>query len=142
MPNSTTTKHRIVFFGASASSALILEDLLSTSQVEVVAVVTQPAKAHSHSHQRISRVTQLAEEHAIKLLTPHKLAEITQDLTNLNPDVGVLFAYGKILPDETLDTFPQGIINIHPSLLPKHRGPAPLESTILQATPRQAPQLC
>jgi methionyl-tRNA formyltransferase len=42
-----------------------------------------------------------------------------------------LFAYGKILPDETLHLFPKGIVNIHPSLLPRHRGPAPLENTIL-----------
>lgn len=131
MPNTINTKHRIVFFGSSTSSALILEDLLNASSLEVVAVVTQPTKPHAHSHQRLSRVALLAQEHSIKLFTPHKLHEITQSLTELKPSAGVLFAYGKILPDETLNLFPHGIINIHPSLLPKHRGPAPLESTIL-----------
>lgn len=131
MPSTTNTKHRVTFFGSSPSSALILEDLLNATSLEVVAVVTQPAKPHAHAHQQLSRVARLAQEHNIKLFTPHKLSEVTQALTELKPTAGVLFAYGKILPDETLNLFPHGIINIHPSLLPKHRGPAPLENTIL-----------
>lgn len=131
MPNSTNTKHRLVFFGSSASSALILEDLLAEPWLEVIAIVTQPPKAHAHTHQRVSRVAQLAQDNSIRLFTPSKLSEITDDLTRLQPTAGVLFAYGKILPDATLDIFPKGIVNVHPSLLPKHRGPAPLESTIL-----------
>jgi methionyl-tRNA formyltransferase len=126
-----TTKHRTIFFGSSAASALILEDLLHAPDIEVVAVVTQPPKDHAHAHQRITRVAQLATEHNIALFTPHKLQEITSTLTELEPEIGVLFAYGKILPDETLNLFPKGSVNIHPSLLPRHRGPAPLENTIL-----------
>ncbi len=131
MPNSTDIKHRIVFFGSSASSALILEDLLAETWLEVVAVVTQPPKEHTHTHQRVSRVTQLAQDNSIRLFAPRKLSEVTNDLAQLHPTAGTLFAYGKILPDETLNIFPKAIVNIHPSLLPKHRGPAPLESTIL-----------
>lgn len=48
------------------------------------------------------------------------------------PDVGVLVAYGKIIPQKIIDMFKFGIINIHPSLLPLHRGPTPIESVILQ----------
>lgn len=131
MPNSTGIKHRLVFFGSSASSALILEDLLVEPWLEVIAIVTQPPKDHAHTHQRVSRIAQLAQDNSIRLFAPRKLGEITDDLTQLQPTAGVLFAYGKILPDETLHIFPKGIVNIHPSLLPKHRGPAPLESTIL-----------
>jgi len=49
----------------------------------------------------------------------------------MNADIGVLVAYGQIIPQSIIDLFPYGIINIHPSLLPKHRGSAPIESVIL-----------
>lgn len=131
MQSNTSTKHRIVFFGTDHSSAVVLNDLLKTPYIEIIAIVTQPAKNHGHSHQRTSPVAQIANDHHIKTFTPHKLTEITQQLTSLKPTAGLLFAYGKILPDETINIFPKGIINIHPSLLPKHRGPSPLENTIL-----------
>lgn len=131
MPKTTTTKPRLIFFGSGQASATILEDLVHSADVVVVGVVSRPGKQHSHTHQRTTHVAQLATEHNIKLFTPQKLTEITQQLAQLQPEAGVLFAYGKILPDETLNVFPKGIINIHPSLLPRHRGPAPLESTIL-----------
>lgn len=54
-----------------------------------------------------------------------------EDLRNLKADIGVLVAYGNIVPQEIIDMFPKGIVNIHPSLLPKHRGSTPIESVIL-----------
>lgn len=130
---TSTNKSKVVFFGSSETSALFLEGLIAAKeyQVVVVAVVTQVAKTHGHKSTRVSAVARLAENHGITLFTPAKLAEITDDLQKLQPQVGVLFAYGKILPNETIDLFPAGIVNIHPSLLPKHRGPSPLENTLL-----------
>lgn len=58
----------------------------------------------------------------------------TEKLRSLKPDIGVLVAYGTIVPKEIMDLFPHGIINIHPSLLPKGRGPAPIEETILDGS--------
>lgn len=131
LKTTTNTKTRIVFFGSGPSSALILQDLLQEKDIIVAGVVSQSSKLHAHTHQRTTPVAQLAQASKIPFFTPTKLVEITKQLQQLQPGVGVLFAYGKILPLETLDTFPHGIINIHPSLLPLHRGPAPLESTIL-----------
>lgn len=131
MPKSTTTKPRIIFFGSNQASALILQDLLNTKNMTVIGVVTQPNKQQGHTHQRTTPVAQLADSHQVPLLMPTNLKEITNTLKQLHPNLGVLFAYGKILPQETLDIFPKGIINIHPSLLPLHRGPSPLENTIL-----------
>jgi methionyl-tRNA formyltransferase len=128
---TSTNKIKVVFFGSSETSALFLEDLLASSQYQVVAVITQATRIHGHQSTRVSAVARLTESRDITLFTPTKLAEITRDLQKLQPRVGVLFAYGKILPNETINLFPAGIVNIHPSLLPKHRGPSPLESTIL-----------
>ncbi len=64
-----------------------------------------------------------------------KFNKLTADscklITKLQPDVGVLVAYGKIIPKEIIDLFPEGIINVHPSILPKYRGPDPLRAAIL-----------
>lgn len=138
MPKKTTNIKipKIVFFGSSQSSAVILQDLIDSKRYEVVAVVTQPEKPHSHTSSRQSAVSRLAETHHIPVLAPTRLVEITDQLKKLEPKVGVLFSYGKILPNETISLFNYGIVNIHPSLLPKHRGPSPLESTILAGDTR------
>ena len=62
---------------------------------------------------------------------PKKLSEILDRLHSLNAEIGILVAYGKIIPQVVIDLFPLGIINVHPSLLPRHRGPTPIESAIL-----------
>jgi methionyl-tRNA formyltransferase len=77
-------------------------------------------------------VAELAKAHGIPVLLPAKPAEILDELKAFGAEAAVLVAYGKIIPQSVIDIFPKGIINIHPSLLPKHRGPTPLESVILQ----------
>lgn len=72
-----------------------------------------------------------AQSHNIPVLLPDNLTEIKQQLSDFHADIGVLAAYGKIVPQEIIDLFSHGIINIHPSLLPLHRGPTPIESAIL-----------
>lgn len=59
------------------------------------------------------------------------LEDKEEELHSLKPDIGVLVAYGRILPKTVIDIFPYGIINIHPSLLPQGRGPTPIEEIIL-----------
>ncbi len=62
------------------------------------------------------------------------LENIPEELYSIKPDIGILVAYGLIIPQKMLDMFPRGIINIHPSLLPKGRGPAPIEEVILDGS--------
>jgi len=91
----------------------------------------------SHNEATASRkvrqleVAAVAEEHGIPVLLPARPADIREQLESYGAGIGVLAAYGKIVPESIIDLFPHGIINIHPSLLPKHRGPIPLESVIL-----------
>lgn len=129
---TTTTRHKIVYFGSSEHSAGILEYVLAeASFLEIVAVVTQPKRDHAHAHQADTPVAKIALEHGLQLLRPHRASESVTELTLLKPVAGLLFAYGQMLKPDLLDVFTKGIINIHPSLLPLHRGPSPIEATIL-----------
>src|SRR6185503_4788804 len=80
---------------------------------------------------RAPLVKSIAEVNGIEVWQPEKLSNITNDLKSINALAGILVAYGKIIPSEIIDIFPAGIINVHPSLLPKYRGPSPIEAAIL-----------
>jgi methionyl-tRNA formyltransferase len=125
-------KKQIIFFGTDEFSAPSLKALLDVEFCEVVAVVTKPDTVRSRGRKIESpEVANIAKENNIKLFQPEKLGEIKSGLQEINADAGVLVAYGKIVPQSIIDLFPQGIINFHPSLLPKLRGPSPIESAIL-----------
>jgi methionyl-tRNA formyltransferase len=76
-------------------------------------------------------VVKIAKENNIEVYNFTKLKDSIEDIRKLEADIAVLIAYGKIIPQSIIDIFPMGILNIHPSLLPMHRGPTPLESVIL-----------
>lgn len=134
------TAPRIVFFGTDEFSAPTLESLLRDKRAKVVAVVTKP-DAISGRGKRLkpSRVANIVAKHnenspkneQILLYKPEKLREIAAELRELSPDLGVLVSFGKLVPEATIAIFPHGIVNIHPSLLPKLRGPSPIETAIL-----------
>ena len=77
------------------------------------------------------RVKQTALAHAIPVLQPRQLSDITPHIQALGQPVGVLVSYGRIIPQSIIDLFNPGIINLHPSLLPAYRGPTPIEQAIL-----------
>ncbi len=125
----------IVFFGNERLATGVTTSLptfraLLDAGYDIAAVVLHDTAATSRN-KRTVEIIELAKEKNIPLLYPAKLADITNQLTELKATVGVLVAFGKIIPQATIDLFPHGIINVHPSLLPKHRGPTPIESVIL-----------
>jgi methionyl-tRNA formyltransferase len=127
-------KPQLVFFGTAAFSVPALKRLLAADgPAEVLAVVTKPdAPAGRQRTPQPSAVKVVAEQHGLKILQPERLDEaFTQEIGSLNPDIGVVVAYGKIIPQAVIKVFPQGIINIHGSLLPRYRGPAPIEAALL-----------
>ncbi len=127
---------RIVFFGNERlatgvqTTAPTLQALI-TAGYEVAAVVSNYEQATSRS-KRDLEIAEVAKAHKIPLLLPKSPLEIKQQLADYKTEVAVLVAYGKIVPEEIINLFPKGIVNIHPSLLPKHRGPTPIESVILE----------
>ncbi len=123
--------HRLIFFGSSEHSARLLTDVLRQDWCEIVAVVTRPAPQQGHRHQADTPVVAIAEAAGIPVWRPHHPDDAIADIQAAKVSAGLLFAYGKILSDALIAAFPQGIINVHPSLLPRHRGPSPIEATIL-----------
>lgn len=121
----------IIFFGTEELSLLVLKKLVE-AKYPIAAVVTKPDLVKGRGKQTIAPpVKTFAEENSIEVWQPAKLSEITDKVKALQPVVGVLVSFGRIIPQSTLDLFEPGIINIHPSLLPKYRGPSPVETTIL-----------
>jgi methionyl-tRNA formyltransferase len=124
---------RIVFFGTPAFAVPTLSRLLA-SRHEVVAVVTQPDRPRGRG-QRVSDapVKALALERGLKVLQPERLSRdlFEESFTLLKADLGVVAAYGKILPEWLLQTPALGMINVHASLLPKYRGAAPVHRAVV-----------
>ena len=123
---------KLVFFGTEDFSLPSLKALVE-HDFNVVAVITKPDTPRGRSKQLVSPIIKsYAESVGIPVYQPNKLADIHDELVHIKADAGVLVSYGKILPQRTLDVFnPIGVINVHPSLLPKYRGPAPIEAAIV-----------
>lgn len=125
------TMTKLVFFGTEDFSAPSLEALIKAGY-SIVAVVTKPDSIRGRGHQVDSpAVAKIATQHGITVLQPQKLVDISDQLLSLDAAAGVLVSYGKIIPESIIQLFPSGIINLHPSLLPKYRGPSPIEAAIL-----------
>lgn len=121
----------IVFFGTDDFSVVTLADLIQ-SGYNVAAVVTKP-DSKSGRGQRLeeSSVKKFAIENNVDVWQPQKVSEINENILKIGTEViGILVSYGKIIPASTIALFNPGIINLHPSLLPKYRGPTPVESAI------------
>ena len=124
---------KTVFFGTPAFALPTLERLIESPHL-VLAVVTQPDRPRGRGRQvSPSPVKSVAAGHGIPVLEPVRLADeiFRRQLAALEPDLAVVAAYGRILPDAVLATPRHGTINVHASLLPKYRGAAPIQRAIL-----------
>lgn len=127
----TRTSKPIVFFGTEDFSLTALSGLID-ADYNVAAVVTKPDSKKGRGHQLAPPpVKILATQHNIPVWQPEKLRDIEKDIKSLGDPLGVLVSYGKIIPPSILDAFSPGIVNLHPSLLPRYRGPSPIEAAIL-----------
>ncbi len=124
---------RIVFMGTPDFAAAHLQKLLDEN-MEVAAVYTQPDKPKGRGmHLCASPVKEVALAAGLPVYQPTTLRteEEQQRLRELAPDLIVVVAYGKILPQAVLDIPPLGCVNVHASLLPKYRGSAPIQWAVL-----------
>ena len=123
----------IVFFGTPQFAVPTLEHLLR-SRHRVAGVVTQPDKRRGRGQKVVAgAVKAVALQHNVPVLQPERLREplVAQTLAAWRPDVGVVAAYGKLIPQELLRLPPHGMVNVHASLLPKYRGAAPVHRAII-----------
>src|SRR5512142_3252528 len=143
---ATSTKPlRIVFMGTPALAAHILERLADAcgtaagagsvnTGFEIAGVVTRPDQPRGRGLKlEPSEVAVVAAQRGLSVLKPAKIraAEFLAELSALNPDLLVVAAYGRILPDPVLAAARIMPINVHASLLPRHRGASPVEDAIL-----------
>jgi methionyl-tRNA formyltransferase len=127
------TTWRIVFMGTPAFACPSLEALIAGPD-PVVAVVSQPDRPRGRGLEVVPTETKrVAERHGIPVLQPERVrdAAFHEALRVLAPDLGVVAAYGRILPRSLLDLPVHGCINVHASLLPRHRGAAPVQWSLM-----------
>jgi len=124
---------RILYAGSPAPSAKVLDHLAQSESIEVVGVITQPDKRRKRrSAKEGSAVANVAEKYKLTILKPHRLDEdFKESIKNIEFDLMIVSAYGKILPNWLLDKALIIPVNIHYSLLPKYRGASPIQSSIL-----------
>lgn len=124
----------IVFMGTPDFAAQTLEMLIQ-EEYSICAVVTQPDKPKGRgAKQAMPPVKELALKHDIPVLQPVKIKKdetFYKHIQSLNPDIIIVVAFGQILPQSILDIPRYGCINIHGSLLPKYRGAAPIQWSII-----------
>lgn len=124
---------RIIFMGTPDFAEASLKKLID-KHFDVAAVFTQPDKPKGRGMEMsFSPVKKLALENNIPVYQPEKMRDGTalEIVRQINPDILVVVAYGRLLPDDILAVPKYGAINVHGSLLPKYRGAAPIQWSVL-----------
>lgn len=122
---------KYVLWGSSEFSVAIFEKLISEYYQPSV-VITQPDKPAGRKQTPTSPpIKEACFYHNIECWQPNKLNQIIPKLKKLAPDMMIVASYGKIIPKEIIEIPYKGILNVHPSLLPKYRGASPIQTAIL-----------
>ena len=122
-----------IFFGSEENSLLVLKKIATLPYLKITAVITPPPQPQGRKKIITPTPVHLwAQKQSIKVFSPSSITSKTiAAIKKEKPQLGVLAAYGKIIPLSLIKIFPQGIINIHPSFLPQWRGPTPVETALL-----------
>jgi methionyl-tRNA formyltransferase len=128
----------VVFFGSGAFGIPILEALASMPGTRLVGVVSVPDKPAGRGARTASPpLAERARTLGLDVLQPTRLRDpaTSTAVRSLRPDAAVLADFGRLVPADLLTVPPHGFLNVHPSLLPRHRGATPIQSTILVGDP-------
>ncbi|MEA2113192.1 MAG: methionyl-tRNA formyltransferase [Patescibacteria group bacterium] len=125
-------KTKIIFIGTSEFAAAILEALVYCPLFSVCCAITAPDKPIGRKKEITPPPIKItASQNNLPVLQPKKISGISGKISKLKPDLIITASYGQIIPKSILDIPKFGCINIHPSLLPKYRGPSPIQTAIL-----------
>ena len=137
----TTRRLRVVYFGTPEFAVPTLRHLLEPRSAldgrgshDVVALVSQPDRPKGRGHHLAPTPTkEVALAAGIPVLQPERLKEVAflTQIAALSPDIGIVAAYGRLLPDQLLSIPPLGMVNVHASLLPRWRGAAPVHRAVI-----------
>ena len=129
---------RLIFMGTPEFSAPAIDALLEAGH-EIAAVFSQPDKPKGRGYNLTPPPVKVkALEHGIPVYQPTTMkdGEALRIFRDISPDVAVVIAYGRILPKEILEAPKYGCINVHASLLPKYRGAAPIQWSVIDGQPK------
>ncbi|MEE9368509.1 MAG: methionyl-tRNA formyltransferase [Pontiella sp.] len=125
---------RIIFMGSAELAISSLKAILGTGQDEVIGVVSQPDRPAGRKRMLTPcPLKAFADQEGLNVMTPEKIGspDSVAALANLKPDLFVVVAYGQYIPTRVIELASCEAINVHPSLLPKYRGSAPIQWAIL-----------
>ena len=128
-----SSKIDIIYFGTPEISANVLKNIIK-EEMNIVGVFTRPDSFYGRGKKLLeSPVKQLAKTLDLPVYEPKSLRnrDIVELITKLAPDLIIVAAYGLLIPEEILTIPKYGVVNIHPSLLPKYRGPSPVATALL-----------
>ena len=126
----TQKSNQLVFFGTENYSATVLDNLLGAG-IAIEAIITKPDLKKGRGQKlQAPAVKTIAENYNVTVYQPENLTQMRDAIAQTSRFGAILVSFGKIIPQDIIDSFELGIINLHPSLLPKYRGPSPIESAI------------
>lgn len=132
MPKIENKKTRVIFMGTPDFALPGLASLIAVPELEIVGIFTQPDKPVGRGRLMTPPpVKILAQKHNLKVFQPEKIKSEFENIRDLHPDLIIVIAYGKIIPQKILDIPRYGCLNVHASLLPQYRGAACLNAPIL-----------
>lgn len=125
----------VIFFGnerlaSGCTTSLPVLTLLKETGINIDLIIVNQKGSRSRNSKELE-IEKFAIENNIELFVPKSIQDLKEKISQHQTELAILAAYGKIIPQEIIDLFPKGILNLHPSLLPKYRGPTPIESAIL-----------
>ncbi len=124
-------KPKIVFIGTPQFGAIILEKLIKSSYPPFMAITASDKQSGRKKTITPSAVKLMAQKYGLLLVQNDKIINLKSVLEKEKPDLGLVAAFGQIIPKEILTIARLGFLNVHPSLLPKLRGPSPIQFAIL-----------
>ncbi len=127
----TYQKEKIIFWGTSKFALPILEKLIKKNY-QIAALVTAPDKPAGRKKELTPPpAKQFAQKHNLLIFQPQKTRQLIPEIKKIKPDLNIVAAYGQIIDKEITQIPKYQSINVHPSLLPKYRGPSPIQTAIL-----------
>lgn len=123
-------KNKVIFVGTGRFALPILKAVIDCPFFEIAFIVTSPNKLAGRKKELTPPPVKQAASNLL-ILQPKKIEDIKEKILKEKPDLAVLADYGQIIPKDILDIPRLGFVNIHPSLLPKYRGPSPIQTSIL-----------
>jgi len=123
---------KIIFMGTPEFGVVVLQKLLQKGYEPILVVTAPDSPLGRKSILTPSPVKTLARMHGLTIKQPFRVIELKDEIKKINPDLIIIAAYGYFIPKEIHEIPKFGALNVHPSLLPKFRGPSPIQTAIME----------